>query len=166
MSGPSFDSVAAAFEAVGGRRLHDGSYRGACAAHGGDNPSALSMREGADGQALLHCFTRGCDWRDILAALGFERQEESPLLPQQRAAYARRQVTVARLDADVSETLAFLGICLAEKHAELCDAQSDDDAIACARAVIEIEAAIGRIATMSQDERRRSYAKRVLGVSL
>jgi transposase len=166
MSSPSFDMVAAAFEAVGGRRLHDGSYRGACIAHGGDNPSALSLSEGTDGRALVYCFTRGCDWRDILAALGFERHKRGPQMPQQREAYARRQRTLARLDGDKSEVLAFLGICLAEKHAELCEAQSEDEAIACARAVIDIETAIGRIATMSPDERRRSYARRVLGVSV
>lgn len=166
MNWPSFDAAAAALEARGGRRQHDGACRGPGVCHGGDNPTALSLREGADGRALVHCFTRGCDWRDILAALGFEQAEQRSLLPRQREAYARRQRTLARLDDDMSEVLAFLGICLAEKHAELCEAQSDDEAIACAAEVIEIEAAIGRIATMSQDERRLSFAHRVLGVSL
>jgi hypothetical protein len=68
----TFDQVALALEARGGRRQHDGSLRGPCPAHGGDNASALRLAEGNDGQPLVHCFARGCDWREILDALGFD----------------------------------------------------------------------------------------------
>lgn len=43
--------------------------RSTCPAHGGDNPTALSVRDG-DTRVGLTCHTQGCDGADILAGLG------------------------------------------------------------------------------------------------
>ena len=43
-------------------------YTCKCPAHDDGSPS-LSVREGKDGRLLLHCFA-GCEFRDILAAVG------------------------------------------------------------------------------------------------
>lgn len=53
-------------EALGGKR--DGNaYRCRCPAHGGDNPTALRIRDGERG-VLLRCFT-GCSFKEIRDAL-------------------------------------------------------------------------------------------------
>ena len=55
---------------------HGGAWRAACPAHGGENGSSLSIREGKDRHGnpvtLLHCHAQHCDVRDICAALGIE----------------------------------------------------------------------------------------------
>jgi hypothetical protein len=86
----TFADVAAAFEARGARRQHDGTYRGPCPAHGGTNRTSLSLREGPDGKPRLHCFARGCDWRDILTALGFDVTPGAFPPPARRPSPARR----------------------------------------------------------------------------
>ncbi len=71
MTGPAFDRVVAALEAVGRRVTIEGTgrARSSCPAHDGDNRTALSIMDTED-RVNLHCFTRECDGADILAALG------------------------------------------------------------------------------------------------
>ena len=56
-----------AVAAAGAHRVGAG-YRARCLAHGGDNPEALSISMDG-GELLVHCFTRGCEPTDIIAAL-------------------------------------------------------------------------------------------------
>jgi hypothetical protein len=55
---------------------HGGAWRAACPAHGGDNGSSLSIREGKDRDGnpmtLMHCHAQDCDIVDICAAMGIE----------------------------------------------------------------------------------------------
>ena len=51
-------------------------WRALCPAHGGDNPSTLSIREGTDRyghpKTSLKCFAHDCTAEDICAAMGIE----------------------------------------------------------------------------------------------
>lgn len=53
---------------------HGGAWRAACPAHGGENASSLSIREGKDKDGnpmtLMHCHGHQCSIEDICHALG------------------------------------------------------------------------------------------------
>lgn len=53
---------------------HGDHYRAKCPAHGGDNPTSLSIREATDKYGhpctRLHCFAHGCSREAICAAIG------------------------------------------------------------------------------------------------
>ena len=53
---------------------HGDHYRATCPAHGGDNPTSLSIREDRDKYGnpctRLHCFAHGCSREEICAAMG------------------------------------------------------------------------------------------------
>jgi len=55
---------------TGAKRVGDNKWIGHCPAHADEHPS-LSITQ-SNGKVLLHCFA-GCEYRDILAALGMER---------------------------------------------------------------------------------------------
>jgi hypothetical protein len=59
------------------------SWMACCPAHGDKRPS-LAVTEADDGRVLLHCFSHGCDWREILDALGLP---ESALFPEKPIAH-------------------------------------------------------------------------------
>ena len=60
-----------ALERRGCRYRRSGSgWQAQCPAHEDRTPS-LSVREGSDGRALVHCFA-GCETQEILRALGLE----------------------------------------------------------------------------------------------
>lgn len=65
-------------ERLGGRRSGRG-WMCRCPAHDDREPS-LSIRDGADGRVLLHCFA-GCSPRDVCAALGLELRDLFPPNP-------------------------------------------------------------------------------------
>jgi len=54
-------------QCLGARRTGTGKWQARCPAHSDRSPS-LSIREGADGRILLHCFA-GCTVPEILAVL-------------------------------------------------------------------------------------------------
>jgi hypothetical protein len=54
-----------------------GRWRACCPAHGGNNPTALSIGEGQDGAVLLRCW-HGCEVDAIAQALGMELHELFP----------------------------------------------------------------------------------------
>jgi len=53
-------------DALGGKRYGD-SYRMACPAHSGTNPTALVVAD-KDGKTLVHCFS-GCTQEEVISAL-------------------------------------------------------------------------------------------------
>jgi hypothetical protein len=72
-------------------------WRACCPAHGGSNPSALSIGEATNGAVLLRCW-QGCNVESIAAALGLE---VSDLFPPRQSAWggasapARRRMLTA-----------------------------------------------------------------------
>jgi hypothetical protein len=64
MKTPSIEIIA---EGLNARGTY-GKYRAACPAHGGTNPTTLSIREAEDGTVLVHCFA-GCSQDAVIAAL-------------------------------------------------------------------------------------------------
>jgi hypothetical protein len=59
-------------------------YRAPCPAHGGDNPTALSITEGEHGAVRLHCFSRDCTQESVLAAIGLTWADCFPESDQRR----------------------------------------------------------------------------------
>jgi hypothetical protein len=59
-------------------------WRACCPAHGGSNPSALSIGEGDGGAVLLKCW-QGCSVESIASALGLDLTDLFP--PRQTAGY-------------------------------------------------------------------------------
>jgi hypothetical protein len=55
-------------------------WRACCPAHGGSNPSALSIGVGQDDAVLLKCW-QGCDVHQVAIALGLELHELFPPKP-------------------------------------------------------------------------------------
>ena len=53
------------------RRTGKDSWRAACPAHQGTNPTALSIRDAGDGKILIKCF-HGCDTLDVLQSVGLD----------------------------------------------------------------------------------------------
>jgi hypothetical protein len=51
------------------RQVHENEWRARCPAHNGQSDNSLSIRQGEDSRALLHCHA-GCDLFEILDALG------------------------------------------------------------------------------------------------
>lgn len=89
-------------EQLGARRTGLGRWQARCPAHQDRSPS-LSIREGADGRVLVHCFA-GCALDSILAALKLSRRDLQPgppptpaeleayrLLQQERESKAREE---------------------------------------------------------------------------
>ena len=70
-------------------------FRARCPGHSGDNPTALSVRVGADGRAVVFCLAHQCDVETITAALGLRvadlfpdghhRGRRHPLRPMRRS---------------------------------------------------------------------------------
>jgi len=56
-------------------------WRACCPAHGGSNPSALSIGIGQDDAVLLKCW-HGCDAHQVANALGLELHELFPPRPE------------------------------------------------------------------------------------
>jgi hypothetical protein len=53
-------------------------FRSRCPAHRGDNHYSLTVSEGADGRALLHCFAYQCTARDIAKAINLPMSAATP----------------------------------------------------------------------------------------
>jgi hypothetical protein len=54
------------------------AFRSRCPAHDGDNRSALSVRVGADGRAVLYCHAHQCTAEAITASLGLRVSDLFP----------------------------------------------------------------------------------------
>lgn len=55
-----------------------GRWRAKCPAHGGDNPSSLSVSETSDGVVLLKCWAHDCSAADIVSAVGLNLSDLFP----------------------------------------------------------------------------------------
>ena len=74
------------------KQAGDGSWVACCPAHQDKTPS-LSIKLMPDGKWLIHCFS-GCDWRDVLAAVGLRPSDLFPPSdPASRARYRERAIS-------------------------------------------------------------------------
>lgn len=72
------------------------SWQACCPAHNDKSPS-LTISEADNGDLLLHCFA-GCEYRDIMAAVGLEAREgfQGSLSPEAKREYQRQTLTKAK----------------------------------------------------------------------
>lgn len=81
MSSP-VDLVLSRLEPFKLRQAGRDRWRACCPAHGGSNPSALSVGVGADDQVLLRCW-HGCEVDQVAGALGLDLSDLFPPKPAQ-----------------------------------------------------------------------------------
>lgn len=94
-------------------------WRACCPAHGGSNPSALSVGVGADEQVLLKCF-QGCEVEEIAYSLGLELEDLFPPKPKQHSSGkpARRRLLTAGQALDLLDAEMTLAVvCAADMAA-------------------------------------------------
>lgn len=144
MSGPIY----LALSRLEGHKLRangQGRWRACCPAHGGGNPSALSIGEADNGAVLLRCW-QGCTVESIATALGLEMAD---LFPPRTApgggasAPARRRMLTAGQALELLDNEATLLIVCASDMAqgELLDDQTRD----------RLRLSAGRIALMREE---------------
>jgi hypothetical protein len=102
-------------------------WRACCPAHGGSNPSALSVGLGDDGRVLLRCW-HGCSADQVARALGLKLADLFPPKPQRAGAghapIKRRRLLTAGQALDLLDSEMTLAIVCA---ADLCDGKALDD---------------------------------------
>ena len=77
MSGPPIDQVLHRLDGFKLRENGRDRWRACCPAHGGSNPSALSVGISSDGAVLLKCW-HGCSTDQVVGALGIELHDLFP----------------------------------------------------------------------------------------
>ena len=83
-------------------------WRACCPAHGGSNPTALSISLGSEDRVLLRCW-QGCGATEIAESLGLQLGDLFPVLPRDRHWIPRqRGLIAARQALDVIEFEAML----------------------------------------------------------
>lgn len=102
-------------------------WRACCPAHGGSNPSALSVGLGDDGCVLLRCW-HGCSADQVAQALGLELAELFPPKPQAaggvHSPIKRRRLLTAGQALDLLDGEMMLAIVCA---ADLSEGKALDD---------------------------------------
>lgn len=93
-------------------------WRACCPAHGGRNPSALSIGVGSDNQVLLRCW-QGCEVEQVAHALSLELADLFPPKPQDGAGrpLARRRLLTAGQALDLLDAEMTLAIVCASDMA-------------------------------------------------
>jgi hypothetical protein len=96
-------------------------WRACCPAHGGSNPSTLSIGIGRDDQVLLRCWN-GCDIEQVVQALGFEVSDLFPPKPQPAGAgdapIRRRRLLTAGQALDLLDSEMMLAFVCASDMAQ------------------------------------------------
>ena len=96
------------------REVAPGRWRACCPAHGGSNPSALSVGEGDNGAVLLRCW-QGCTLESITTALGLDICDLFPPKLAGSSPIKRRRLLTASQALDVLETEMVLAqVCSAD----------------------------------------------------
>ena len=93
-------------------------WRACCPAHGGSNPSALSVGVGDDGRVLIKCW-QGCSTDQVALALGLDMSDLFPPKPQTAGAgngpMKRRRLLTAGQALDLLDSEMTLAVvCLAD----------------------------------------------------
>lgn len=96
-------------------------WRACCPAHGGSNPSALSVGVGDDGCVLLKCW-QGCSVDQVAAALGLDLSDLFPPRPDAagagRGPIKRRRLLTASQALELLDSEITLAIVCAADMAE------------------------------------------------
>lgn len=89
-------------------------WRACCPAHGGSNPSALSVGVGREGQVLLRCW-HGCDAEAVVAALGLQLEDLFPPRESGAGRPQRRRMLTANQALDLIDgEMALCVVCAAD----------------------------------------------------
>lgn len=108
------DAVLARLEGFKLRENGRGRWRACCPAHGGSNPSALSIGVGAEDQVLLRCW-HGCDVSEVATALGLDLADLFPPRPTSGGPIRRRRLISASQALEVLDAEATLvAVCAAD----------------------------------------------------
>jgi hypothetical protein len=112
-------------------------WRACCPAHGGSNPSVLSVGIGDNGAVLMRCF-HGCAVDAIAGALGLELSDLFPTKDSHARPLERRRMLSARqaLDLLVSESLVVF-VVGADMHRQRTVSDADFDRLQVATARIQ-----------------------------
>jgi hypothetical protein len=108
---------------LGAYRLRENGrdrWRACCPAHGGRNPSALSVGVAADGEAVLLKCWHGCTVDEVCGALGIELQDLFPPRPAPgggHSAPARRRMLSAGQALDLVDGEMLLAVVCASTMA-------------------------------------------------
>jgi hypothetical protein len=96
-----------------------------CPAHDDTHPS-LAVAETDDGRVLLHCFSHGCDWREILACLDLP---ESAVFPEKASQHHIRPERRPFPAADILRVMAneAIFLCAASRTIQNGGALTADD---------------------------------------
>lgn len=81
----AIDQVLSRLDVFKLRESGENRWRACCPAHGGSNPSVLSVGVGDDGRVLLRCW-HGCSVDQIAGALGLDLQDLFPPRPERAGA--------------------------------------------------------------------------------
>ena len=100
-------------DALGGRPYGDG-FRTCCPAHGGDNPTSLSIRDTDDGYVLVHCFA-GCSYQDIVVELRQRGLWPEATTEQKKIAAIQNR----RHEKEYAEIVVYIAACDSKKGIEL-----------------------------------------------
>lgn len=92
-------------------------WRACCPAHGGSNPSTLSVGIGDDGAVLLKCFS-SCSADEVASALGLELSDLFPPKPQPGGGRGpikrRRLITAQQALEQLDEEMTLAQVCSAQ----------------------------------------------------
>lgn len=99
----SADALLSRLEKV--KRTGPGRWRAKCPAHSGDNPSALSIFETADGAVMLRCHAHGCAVGDIAGAVGINLADLFPRRDMPAGQFAKKGIAKPWRASDVIAAL-------------------------------------------------------------
>lgn len=120
MSARPIDLVLSRLEPYRLRENGRDRWRACCPAHGGKNPSALSVGIGADDAVLLKCW-HGCEVAQVAQALGLELTDLFPPRPQAgqgAGPMKRRRLLTASQALDLLDRESLLVLVCASDMAE------------------------------------------------
>jgi hypothetical protein len=117
MSGNPIDLVLARLDGFKLRENGRDRWRACCPAHGGNNPTALSVGVGDDGRVLLRCW-HGCSVDAVAAALGLELGDLFPPRPEPAGGYApmrrRRLLPAGQALELLASEATLVAVCVAD----------------------------------------------------
>jgi len=117
-------------------------WRACCPGHGGDNPSALSIGVGTEGQILLRCW-QGCAVDQVVASIGLDLSDLFPSRQSHGSSPQRRRLLSPKQALELLyDEAQFVAVCASNIAHE--KSLTDDDRARCLTAA-------GRIAYLRDE---------------
>lgn len=93
------DNIHAAVERTGKKagKISGDRFRCQCPAHNGSGPN-LEFKESSDGRVTFRCYSQGCDWPEMLSALGLETEDFVPAEQIKKRQHRERTCYTPSLD--------------------------------------------------------------------